>query len=314
MTTTVKQRFGEYTLHEKIGIGATADVWVAVKDGAENFVALKVYAKIKHLENVAFDIFYEEFEKTKLLNHPNVLNTVDFFVSNHSPALALPLYSNCLEKELTERKIKFHKGNSSTNSYFNDEEILDIVVQISSGLDYLHKQNIIHNDIKPANIVFNRLPYGIIQYAIIDFGISIDIKNYVKNIYHKEILNSKTLLYAAPEKLEENHTEPKSDIFSLGMLIYELAGGRNKNVCAGDIVQNGGRIFLENRETTNPIQLILCACLKKNPNDRPCAEILHKMVVKYQKDKNINHLKCKNHKYTFLKTIHSFFSNIFKNK
>ncbi len=300
----------DYKLHHKIGRGSTADVWAAEKKGAHDKVALKVYSHIKHLDEVAHQLFKDEFEKTTSLSHPNILSAYDFFVEHNTPVLAFPLFDSCLEKEITNRKINQLEQNIENQPYFTNEEILGIIRQVAAGLAYLHDRHIIHNDIKPANIVFKKTDDGLMQCSIIDFGISLDLKNYAKNVYQKEIASSKTVVYAAPEKINGVNTEPKSDIFSLGMVIYELAGGRNKSITAGDIILKGGHINLDNRTATDPLQLLMTACLKKEPEDRPDAKSLLNMVIQFQNHKNPKYLK-----YPSISIFHvliSKFNNLYK--
>lgn len=281
----------DYTLDHKIGRGSSADVWAAVKKGSVDKVALKLYSHIKHLDDVALQLFKDEFEKTNTLSHPNILSAYDFFVEHNTPVLAFPLFDSCLEKEITKRKIDQIEQHIENQPYFSNDEIFGIIKQVAAGLTYLHEHHIIHNDIKPANIVFNKTKDNTLHYSIIDFGISLDLKNYAKNVYQKEIASSKTVVYAAPEKIKGVNTEPKSDIFSLGMVMYELAGGRNKSITAGDIILKGGQINLENRAANDPLQLLMTACLRKDPKDRPDAKSLLYLVVEYQKHKNPKYLK-----------------------
>ncbi|MBK8349097.1 MAG: serine/threonine protein kinase [Saprospiraceae bacterium] len=221
MEITIPKKISQYSLLQKIGRGSTADVWSA-KDQQDQYVALKIYSKIKHLDEVAYQLFNDEFEKTKLLSHPNVLRAQNFIIENDTPILAFPLYESCLEKEIIRRKIDNLEQNKDYPSSYSNEEILNIVKQVADGLSYLHANSIIHNDIKPANIVFRKTNEGQLQCSIIDFGISLDLKNYTKSAYKKDIASSKTVVYAAPEKINGINTEPKSDIFSLGMVILSL--------------------------------------------------------------------------------------------
>lgn len=280
----------EYKLQKKIGRGSTADVWAATKKDIKEKVALKVYSHIKHLDNVAYQLFKEEFEKTKTLTHPNILSAYDFFIEGETPILAFPLFDSCLEKEITNRKIKHLEQDIENKPYFSNEEIFEIIRQVASGLAYLHERNIIHNDIKPANIVFKYTDEHQIQCSIIDFGISLDLKNYAKNGNQKDIASSKTIIYAAPEKINGIDTEPKSDIFSLAMVMYELAGGRNKSITAGNIILKGGHINLDNRDISDALQVLMTTCLKKDPEDRPSARNLLNMITQYQENKNSKHL------------------------
>ena len=313
MEITVPKKIAQYSLVHKIGRGSTADVWSA-KDLYDRNVALKIYSKIKHLDEIAYQLFNDEFEKTKLLSHPNVLSAQDFIMENDTPILAFPLYESCLEKEIICRKIEHLEKNIQNPSLFSNEEIFAITRQVAEGLAYLHENNIIHNDIKPANIVFRKTHEGYLQCGIIDFGISLDLKNYTKSANQKDIASSKTVVYAAPEKINGINTEPKSDIFSLGMVIYELAGGKNKSITAGDIVAKGGLIVLENRSVNDPIQMLMSACLQKDPKERPDAKALLNMIMSYQHHNNTKYLKYpKICILNFIKSKYYYFSKIFKN-
>lgn len=313
MEISIPKKISQYSLIQKIGRGSTADVWSA-KDQHDQCVALKIYSKIKHLDEVAIQLFRDEFEKTKVLIHPNILSAQEFIIEDETPMLSFPLYDNCLEKEIMRRKIDHLEKNIDNESFFSDEDILDIVRQIADGLAYLHENSIIHNDIKPANIVFKKGNEGFGQCGIIDFGISLNLKNYAKNIYLKDIASSKTIVYAAPEKMNGINTEPKSDIFSLGMVIYELAGGKNKSIIAGDIVEKGGQIILENRAAKDPIQMLINACLKKDPQNRPDAKTLSQMIISYQKSKNTKHLKdSKKSVFNLIKSKYNYLTKIFRN-
>lgn len=313
MEISIPKKISQYSLIQKIGRGSTADVWSA-KDQHDQCVALKIYSKIKHLDEVAIQLFRDEFEKTKVLTHPNILSAQEFIIEDETPMLSFPLYDSCLEKEIMRRKIDHLEKNIDNESFFSDEDILDIVRQIADGLAYLHENSIIHNDIKPANIVFKKSNEGFGQCGIIDFGISLDLKNYVKNSYQKEIASSKTIIYAAPEKINGINTEPKSDIFSLGMIIYELAGGVNKSITAGDIVAKGGRIILENKGYNNSIQMLMSLCLKKDPQDRPDAKCLSNLIMSFQKNQKTKYLNYpKRSILQFIKTKYNHLLKIFKN-
>ncbi len=313
MEISIPKKIAQYSLLQKIGRGSTADVWSA-KGQHDQSVALKIYSKIKHLDEVAHQLFKDEFEKTKLLSHPHVLSAQEFIIEDETPILSFPLYESCLEKEIIRRKIDNLEQNIDNPSFFSNEDIFAISRQVAEGLAYLHENNIIHNDIKPANIVFRKTHEGHLQCSIIDFGISLDLKNYTKSAYQKDIASSKTVVYAAPEKINGINTEPKSDIFSLGMVIYELAGGKNKSITAGDIIVKGGLIKLEDRVANDPIQMLMSACLKKAPQDRPDAKTLSTMITSYQKYKNDKYLKYpKKSIFDFIKSKFNQFSKNFKN-
>lgn len=263
---------GKYELISKIGRGSTADVWSALHIDTKEKVALKMYAQVQHLDKVATQMFEEEFKKSQLIKHPNILKAIDYFINEKTPVLVLPLCEGCLEKNLLAKKIASLEAGDEYNQNFSSEEILDIVTQIASGLTLLHEKGIIHNDIKPANIVFMDDKDSKKQYFITDFGISLEIKALVKKENNKMLSSAKTVVYAAPEKLKGNYTEAKSDIFSLGIVIYELAGGKDMTIVPGEIVSRGGQLNIDQCNVSNDVKKLMQMCLINDYQKRPTAK------------------------------------------
>jgi len=286
-----QQIIGQYKILTKIGRGSTADVWSGEHLINKDKVALKIYSHAEHLEAISEELFTQEFITTKKLYHPNILNALDFFVVDHTPILVFDLCETSLEKEIGERKIIALENGIDTKALFTDHEIIDIVTQILHGLIFLHANGIIHNDIKPANIVMKRLASQKNQYFIIDFGISLDLKRITKNDQKNEIAKGKTVLYAAPEKLKGIDDEPKSDIFSLGVLVYELAGGKNTALLPGEIIDRGGKLKLDGRSEDDLVIRILEKCLHKNISNRPSPVQLLKFIQVNNKHRKFEHIK-----------------------
>lgn len=302
MMKAQSRRIGGYELQYKIGRGSTADVWSATDSSHEGQVALKIFSHVNHLKDEALTLFETEFAKTKLLNHPNVLSAIHFIYEDQTPVLVFPKCDNCLEKELRERQMSALEKGETLLKPFSDEEIFEIVFQVASGLEYLHDRGIIHNDIKPANIVYNVISDQKKRYFIIDFGISVELKKISHQETSDRVASGKTVVYAAPEKLDGDNSEPKSDIFSLGMIMYELAGGKNKQVLPGEIVNRGGKLTLPGRKENEPLVKLMNTCLEKNTHTRFSAKQVKEWIVAEQNSKIQNNL-FKRIKHMFLTLI-----------
>ncbi|MBK9043450.1 MAG: serine/threonine protein kinase [Saprospiraceae bacterium] len=289
MMTIQSRHIGEYQLQHKIGQGSTADVWAASPGSNESPVALKVFSNAAHLNDEALALFETEFAKTKHLKHPNILSALHFIYEDKTPVLVFPKCDSCLEKELRERQMSALEKGEPLQKPFSDEEIFEIVFQVASGLEYLHDNGIIHNDIKPANVVFNVNSDKQNQYFIIDFGISVELKKISRQDIGVKLASGKTVVYAAPEKLDGINSEPKSDMFSLGMVIYELAGGKNKHILPGEIIKSGGSLTLPGRNDNEPIQKLMNKCLENNISQRLSAKQVKEWIEteKSKKQRNL---------------------------
>lgn len=169
---------------------------------------------------------------------------------------------------------KYYNGKSL--QYIPEKTIISYLSDILNGLDYIHSKNIVHRDIKPENIL---LCYN--HCFITDFGVCSYIEN---NICVDQKFNV-TAQYCAPE-VWENNTNTKSDIWSLGCIIYELATGKLpyfSNIIGKlkDMICNDEPPAISSFYSKNLYDVILLL-LKKNYNERPSAhEVLEILKSKY---------------------------------
>ena len=267
---------GHYKLLDPLSTdGATADIWLAVdmntiegddKKGLK--VAIKVYRPQNALDVEGTQRFRSEFKVVFNCQHSNLLHPVHFSVYKDTPYLVLPYCKNGSTELLTGQVTK-------------NDDIWKFIYDVASGLKYLHTNDpqIIHQDIKPANILIDDKQ----NYTITDFGISIASDN--KNASSDEY--SGTMAYMAPERFAEDPM-PESDIWAFGATLYELITG---NVPFGE---DGGSAMPKDKiklyfpdGISNSIKRLIYACLDVNPDKRPTAAELIKAAEK--KEFPINH-------------------------
>lgn len=257
-----------YTLEKIIGVGGFADVWKAVDTKTNTIVALKIYT---NLDEDGINDLSEEYTKMQGLNHTNILKAEHFDSWGNIPYLVM----------------KFCDGGSLDKKIgkMSAEELMNAITQIANGLKYLHSQGIVHQDIKPANILIDNTS-GTPCYVLSDFGISSKTKTKLSHSVNlKNQGTSMTEAYAPPEKFSskkaDRRPDRKGDIFSFGISIYEMATGS----MPFDELSTGRQLMYEGAEIdfseiqNEKIRRISELCMQANKEDRPTAEEVYKVAT-----------------------------------
>ena len=250
-----------YTLEKLIGVGGFADVWKAVDNTTHSIVALKIYT---NLDDDGINDLSEEYTRMQNLNHTNILKADHFDRDGNIPYLVM----------------KFCGGGSLDKKIgrMENEDVLKVIKDMASGLSYLHQCNIVHQDIKPANILIDASS-GTPVYVLSDFGISSKTKTRLSHsVNQKNQGTSMTEAYAPPEKFsskkEDRRPDRKGDIFSFGISIYELVTGG----LPFDELSTGRQLQYDDAEVDfddiedETIRDIVERCMEPNKEDRPSAE------------------------------------------
>ena len=257
-----------YILERLIGVGGFADVWKATDKVTNTIVALKIYT---NLDEDGIKDLSAEYTRMQGLNHTNILRAEHFDNWGNVPYLIMKFCDGgSLDKKL---------GKITT------EELTRAIVQIANGLKYLHANSIVHQDIKPANILIDNTS-GNPTYVLSDFGISTKTKTKLShsvNLKNQGI--SMTEAYAPPEKFsskkEERRPDRKGDIFSFGISVYELATGN----LPFDELSTGRQLLYDGAEVDfseiqdEKIRRIVELCMQPNKEDRPTAEDVVRMFA-----------------------------------
>ncbi len=197
-----------YEIIEEIGVGGMAYVYKARCRLLNRNVAVKVLKPEYAKDDTFVKRFKTEAQSAASLTHPNIVSVYDVGEENGINYIVMELLESRSLKDYIEEK-----GALST------EETLKISMQIASALEAAHKEHIIHRDIKPQNIVLNRNMVA----KVTDFGIA-------KATTSTTITNFGTTMgsvhYFSPEHAKGGYTDEKSDIYSLGVVMYEMATGR----------------------------------------------------------------------------------------
>lgn len=255
-----------YTLEKHIGSGGFADVYKAKDNMTEAIIAIKIY---NSMDESGVAIFQKEYLKMSDLNHNRLLTAHYFGVYEASPYLIMPL---CKFGNLTRLLV-------DENNFLTEKKLATILLQVAEGLEYLHKNGIVHQDIKPDNILERKEE----EYVLSDFGISQRARSTLqKSIRRTEKLGSGsgyTPAYAPPtrERLSTRASSSK-DIFSLGATLYELSAKELPYFDMGEAVQNDLEIPDIENGYSNEWNSLLKSCLLLNPEKRPTATDLKEMA------------------------------------
>lgn len=198
-----------YEILELIGEGGMAGVYKARCNLLNRFVAVKILKA----EFVSDDEFLKKFEKeaqaSASLSHPNIVNVYDVGTDGDVHYIVMELVNGITLKQYIQNKA----------TYLSTQEIVQITKQIAMALDHAHSNGIIHRDIKPHNILIT--DDGLIKVA--DFGIARAATS-ATIVKTNEAMGS--VHYASPEQARGGFIDARSDLYSLGILMFELATGR----------------------------------------------------------------------------------------
>jgi serine/threonine protein kinase len=259
----------EFTLSRVIGTGGTSEVWEA-NDANYDKVAIKVFQS----DPESAKSFKAQIEICKMLDHDSLVLPKRWGEQEKRPYIIFPYFPSSLMKLIAEKKAaKSILGNAGLN-LFTEEEIAGILLQTSSGLQYIHGKRILHRDIKPDNILVNKKMSGRNRYAISDFGASVDLKITVVKPSGATKPNELGLTpdYASPEQIDGKESY-LSDIFSLGITLYEACTGELpfQRSNAAEMIRQGRPVPNLPDGYSRRLNDLIQSCLLLDPEMRPSA-------------------------------------------
>ena len=244
-----------YEIIEKIGSGGMADVYKAKCHRLNRYVAIKILKQEYSSDKSFITKFRGEAQSAAGLSHPNIVSVYDVGEDNGLHYIVMELVEGITLKKFIEKK-----GRLAI------KEAVGIAIQIALGLEAAHNNHIIHRDIKPQNIMISR--EGKVKVA--DFGIA---KAVSANTYTQNAIGS--VHYLSPEQARGGYCDEKSDIYSLGVTLYEMLSGTLP--FAGDNTVSVALLHIQSepqpvRELVPAVQYsldrIVQKCMQKRPENR----------------------------------------------
>jgi len=244
-----------YEIIDKVGSGGMADVYKARDQRLNRFVAIKVLKPEYSSDKSFVNKFRAEAQSAAGLSHPNIVNVYDVGDDSGLHYIVMELVEGITLKRFIERKGKLEV-----------KEAVGIGIQIAQGMEAAHDNHIIHRDIKPQNIIISRDG----KVKVTDFGIA---KATNSNTITSNAMGS--VHYLSPEQARGGYSDEKSDIYSLGVTLYEMLSGKvpfagDNTVSVALLHIQGEAMPLRELDPDIPVSVdkIVQKCMQKRPERR----------------------------------------------
>lgn len=251
-----------YWLVRALGCGASAEVWEARDTKANNLiVALKIFSQSASMDTYGMQDFEREFTTVYNMKQSNLLPPTGYDICDGRPYLIMQYCEN---------------GSCSTMAGRTDEDdLIRFLHDVAAGLEYLHDHNIIHQDIKPDNILLD----DNCNFLVTDFGISVDSNS--NGLGDSNGMSGGTRAYMGPERFE-GITNSASDIWALGATAIELLTGNPPYGDHGGLLQAEGEPLPEMPKLQPEVKDIILRCLEKDPTKRIKATEIRQKIELYR--------------------------------
>ena len=205
---------GKYKIGEVLGQGGMATVYKAIQQPLGRNVALKVLHQHLTIEKMVRERFLLEAQAIASMKHPNIVQVYDYEASEEVSFISMEyIDGGALDQQLKAREIDENRFTP-----LPIKQALDIARDIAEALDYAHKFGIVHRDVKPANILIGTDG----RYVLTDFGIATLLH---QNRMTADGATSGTPTYIPPEMITGDRGDERSDIYSLGIVLFQLLTG-----------------------------------------------------------------------------------------
>jgi CheY-like chemotaxis protein len=269
---------GRYRLDALIGGGSFGTVFRARHLELDREVAVKVLATSAGTDPEALARFRREGASACRVQHPNAVAVLDFGVNQGGVAYLVMelLHGHSLERELEDQ------------TQLSPRRCVEIAVPVCSALAAAHAAGVVHRDIKPSNVFLHQTPQGEVP-KILDFGIA---KMSTEAAIGQSLTVDGSLLgtpaYMAPERFRRGPYGPKSDVYSLGAMLYEMLSGRLPFIpssadplalVAMQAEEDPPPLRLRCPDLPPPLDALVRAALDRNPEARPEADQLARRLA-----------------------------------
>ncbi|TEU17947.1 MAG: serine/threonine-protein kinase [Anaerolineales bacterium] len=260
---------GQCRLLEQLGSGGMATVYKAYQPSLDRYVAVKVLPPFLASTPDFITRFRREARAIARLNHPNIL----------------PVYDSGQEGELSYIVMRYVEGGTLQETLGKPlplDRVVEMITQVGGALDYAHREGIIHRDVKPSNVLMDKREWALLS----DFGLAKVVETSVQ--LTKTGAGLGTPAYIAPELGKGEPVDERSDIYSLGIVLYEMLTGRVPFEAETPMAVVMEHISTPlpmprsiNPDIPEPVEQVVLKALAKDPADR--FQRMREMVAALQK-------------------------------
>ena len=256
MPDLVGHTLGQYRIVEQIGLGGMATVYKAYQPSLDRYVAIKVLPAYYAHEPGFAERFTREAKAVAKLTHPHVLPIYDFGQEDGLSYIVMQYVDAGTLKDMLGRPLSLMTAT-------------DVIEQIADALDYAHEQGIIHRDVKPSNVLMDRGRWALLS----DFGLAKMVEGSVQ--LTGSGVGVGTPAYMAPEQGQGLKVDRRADIYSLGIILYEMVTGRvpfeaetPMAIVVKHITEPLPMPRKMNPELPESVERVIMKALAKRPDDR----------------------------------------------
>jgi len=255
----VGDQFDHFQIRTHIAQGGMSDIYLAYDLVNRREVVLKIPETSTIGDPAHYERFQREMEVVTGLNHPAIVRGLETGRYNRVPYLVTELIEGTSLRKMID-----------TSAPMPPEQVVELTLKIADGLAYCHDHGVVHRDLKPENIFVN--PEG--QPVIMDFGLAL-----TKSAHRVTYSNLSTTMgtpdYMAPEQIDGQRGDARTDIYALGTIIFEMlaghppfSGDNNLAIMAQHMQRTAPRLDKLQSGVPAALAAIVARCLRRNPEER----------------------------------------------
>ncbi len=275
--TVAEDRIGQYRFVRTIHASQTSIVMEVVQDTTGKRFVIKQLLPRDHLDSSAVKALEFEAKLGMDLRHPNLVKVFEFVRDRHAPYFVMEFFSS--------NHLRLALGKPREYGVPRDR-LHRILEQAASALAYLHDKGWIHRDIKPENILINKT----YEVRVIDYSLAMRPYTGFKKLFNRKAPCQGTHTYMSPEQILSQPPTVKADLYSFGIVCYELACGRPPfradsptELLRKHLREQPTPPTSHNKQITPEFSDLVMQMIRKNPKDRP--ENLHEFISRFSRIK-----------------------------